>query len=327
MQTSRNRLRQSSAATALFALDETTMKGTGLPGGEAVSIPTLTFLSGDALGKEFPLIQEQVTLGRGQESDILIMDPSVSRQHVRLTCRKLLRRDGSQRFKVVLVDLGGRNGTLVNYRRVRRVVLKPGDKIALGRVILKFEYRDLADQSFHQQIYRLATEDNLTGLLNRYAISRVLSEELTKRLRYQGKVAVLLIDVDEFKSLNDTRGHLTGDRALQEIGAVLRSHVRRQDRAGRFGGEEFVVVLPETGMKGAMSVAERIRSGIERSVAAALSLTSPITASIGVASFPEDGGSVETLLDHADAAVYRAKAKGKNRVELYKQTRTSTKGA
>lgn len=326
MQTSRNRVATGSTSAA-FALEDTTLNCSGMIGTNPVSIPTLTFLSGEALGKELPLVQQQLTIGRGQEADILVMDPSVSRQHVRLTCRKLVSRDGTQRFKVVLTDLGSKNGTQVNYHKVRRVVLKAGDKITLGQVILKFEYKDLADQNFHHQIYRLATEDNLTGLLNRYAIGRVLSEELTKKLRYQGRLSVIMIDIDDFKSLNDTRGHLTGDRALQEIGAVLRSHLRRQDRAGRFGGEEFLIVMAETGMKGAIAVAERIRASIERSVAAALGLTKPVTASVGIAAFPEDGGSLEALLDHADAAVYRAKAKGKNRVELYKGTRNGASGS
>jgi diguanylate cyclase (GGDEF)-like protein len=299
-------------------IDESTLKSSGLFGETSLSIPTLTFLSGEALGKELPLIQQQVTIGRGEESDVLIMDPSVSRKHIQLTCRKVLGKGHDHNMTVVLQDLGSKNGTLVNYRKVRRAVLKPGDKICLGRVILKFEYRDLADQSFYDEVYRLATTDSLTSLLNKAAITRILSEEITKRQRYHGKLSVIMLDVDDFKSMNDTCGHLKGDRALQGIADVLRRNLRRQDRAGRFGGEEFLVVVPETGIKGAAGLAERIRQDVEQSVASGLGLHRPVTASLGVASCLPDAEGIENLVEHADIALYRAKARGKNRVELWK---------
>ncbi len=301
-------------------IDESTLKNSGLFGESSFSIPTLTFLSGEALGKELPLIQQQVTIGRGEESDVLIMDPSVSRKHIQITCRKVLGKGRAENMTVVLRDLGSKNGTLVNYRKVRRAVLKPGDKICLGHVILKFEYRDLADQSFYDEVYRLATVDSLTSLLNKATITRILSDELSKRQRYHGKLSIILLDVDNFKSLNDTLGHLTGDRALQEVAAVLRKNLRRQDRGGRFGGEEFLIVLPETGSKGALKLAERIRTDIEKAVSAGLKVERPVTASFGVASCPANVRDIENLVEHADNALYRAKAMGKNCVELWKET-------
>jgi diguanylate cyclase (GGDEF)-like protein len=301
-------------------IDESTLKSSGLFGETSLSIPTLTFLSGEALGKELPLIQHQVTIGRGEDSDVLLMDPSVSRKHVQLTCRKVLGKGHDHNMTVVLQDLGSKNGTLVNYRKVHRAVLKAGDKICLGRVILKFEYRDLADRSFYDEVYRLATTDSLTSLLNKAAITRILSDEITKRQRYHGKLSVIMLDVDNFKSLNDTYGHLKGDRALQGIAEVLRRNLRRQDRAGRFGGEEFLIVVPETGGKGAAGLAERIRLDVEQSVAAGLGLSHPLTASLGVASCLPDAEGIDNLVEHADIALYRAKARGKNRVEVWKET-------
>ncbi len=300
-------------------VDESTLKNSGLFGEASLSIPTLTFLSGEALGKELPLIQHQVTIGRGEDADVLIMDPSVSRKHIRLTCRKVLGAENRESLTVVLRDLGSKNGTTVNYRRVHRAVLKPGDKICLGRVILKFEYRDLADQNFYDEVYRLATTDGLTGLLNKATITRILSDEMIKWQRYHGKLSVILIDVDDFKSLNDTFGHLMGDRALQTIAAVLRNSLRRQDRAGRFGGEELLIVLPETDGKGALDLAERIRAGIEGTVSARLDLARPVTASFGVATCPSTVQDIGDLFEHADNALYRAKAHGKNRVEIWKE--------
>jgi diguanylate cyclase (GGDEF)-like protein len=312
---------QQSIGDALTLLiDESTMKTDGLQDRASFSIPTLTFLSGEALGKEMPLLQPQVTLGRGKECDLVLMDPAISRTHVRITSRKLIRKGKGQYLRIVLQDLDSKNGTLVNHRRVRRVTLKPGDKITLGQTILKFEFRDFADQNFHEAIYRLATTDGLTGLLNKTTITRALSEEILKQQRYHRRLSVLLLDLDDFKSLNDTLGHLTGDRVLQTVAEILTRNLRCQDKAGRFGGEEFLVVLPETGLRGAATSAERIRRDLERSIAAKVGLERAVTASIGVASFPVDGAEADDLLDRADAALYRAKARGKNRVELQHRT-------
>ncbi len=302
---------------------DTTLKNSGLFNETSRVIPTLTFLSGEALGKELPLIQPRITIGRGEESDVLLMDPSVSRKHIRLSCRKVAGKETQQGLKVILQDLDSKNGTLVNYKKVRRAVLKPGDKICIGNVILKFEYKDLADQNFYEEIYRLATTDSLTGLLNKATITRTLKEETAKSSRYHRQLSVVLMDLDDFKSLNDTFGHLTGDRVLQRVAAVLRRNLRQQDRAGRFGGEEFLLVLPETGLKGAASLSERIRMDIEKSVASDLSLARSVTVSAGVSTYPLDGHDCENLLERTDSALYRAKALGKNRTELWKETQAS----
>jgi diguanylate cyclase (GGDEF)-like protein len=306
--------------TAARLANETTLKNSGLFNETAGCIPTLTFLSGEALGRELPLIQPQITLGRGDESDVLLMDPSVSRKHARLSCRRVLGKENRNGLKVILEDLNSKNGTLVNYKRVRKAVLKPGDKICLGSVILKFEYRDLADKNFYDEIYRLATTDSLTGLLNKAAVTRALNEEVAKSVRYGRQLSIAIMDLDDFKSLNDTFGHLMGDRVLQQVASVLRGNLRQQDKPGRFGGEEFLLVLPETGLRGAYSLAERIRLDIERSVAGQLNLSRTVTVSTGISAHQSDDARCEGLLEHADAALYRAKALGKNRTELWKET-------
>jgi len=302
--------------TLLF--DESTMKSSGLFGGQPCKIPMLTFLSGESLGKELPLVQQQVTLGRGEESDLLIVDPSVSRKHIRLSCRKLIDKNKREEIKVVLEDLGSKNGTMVNYRKVRRAVLKAGDKIGIGRVILKFDYRDMADQNFFDEIYRLATVDGLTSLHNKTTIMRDLAEEIIKWHRYHRRLSIAIIDIDDFKSLNDTFGHLMGDRTLQTIAEILLKNLRRQDKAGRFGGEEFILVLPETGTRGAVALSERVRRDLEKSVATKLGLPRRVTASFGVVCCGADAADAESMIANADAALYRAKARGKNRVEVWK---------
>ncbi len=305
-----------SAATSFL---ESTCREEGLVDHDAVALPTLTFLSGDALGKEIPLVRAQLTLGRGEESDILIMDPLVSRRHVRLSTRVLVGRNLQRRPKVLLEDLGSKNGTLVNYRHVRKAVLHPGDKISLGGVILKFEYRDMADQNFYEQLHRLANFDHLTGIYNKASITRILSEEAHKTQRYSRRLSVLLLDLDHFKKVNDTHGHHCGDRVLRAAGATLRRTIRRQDSAGRFGGEEFLIVLPETGLQGALRVAERIRKAIENTAGKESGIGSTVTVSIGAASSAASPADAARLLEFADAALYKAKAEGRNRVEIWKQ--------
>lgn len=295
-----------------------TIKSSGLFGAGSSFIPILTFLSGPALGKEIPVIGRQLTLGRGSDCDVMIPDPSVSRKHLQICCRRVVQKDEASRLKIVVRDMGSRNGTMINYAPVRSAVLKPGDKIMMGRVILKFEHRDIAEQSFYDEIYRLATTDSLTSLLNKAAIARALADEVSAGQRRRRRISVVLVDIDEFKSLNDLHGHLTGDRILQSISNLFRSALRRRDKVGRFGGDEFLIVLPETGRKGAHQAAERIRRGLETSVHADLGIPVPVTASFGVASGSTDSVSPEELLQNADTALYRAKSLGRNRSEAFR---------
>jgi two-component system cell cycle response regulator len=167
------------------------------------------------------------------------------------------------------------------------------------------------------RLAQLATTDPLTALLNRRALTERLTREMERALRNESSVALLLIDLDHFKRVNDTHGHLVGDAVLREVAELLISGVRGGDFVGRFGGEEFLVVLPETDDDGAASFAERIRERVEAHLFAGRDGAPPLhmTASIGVATFPAALiESVEDLFARADAALYRAKAEGRNRV-------------
>jgi diguanylate cyclase (GGDEF)-like protein len=297
-----------------------TIQSSGLFHKDSAFIPVLTILSGPALGKEIPLIHKHLTLGRGSECDIIIPDPAVSRKHLQISCRRILKNGQHPALKVVLSDLGSRNGTQLNYVPVRRAVLKPGDKIFLGRVILKYDHRDIAEQGFYDEIYRLATTDSLTLLLNKASILRCLSEVIAGGARNRRRVSVVLVDIDGFKSLNDLFGHLMGDRILQSLADLFRSNLRNRDRVGRFGGDEFLIVLPETGSKGAAHLADRIRQLMEKSVGRDLGLPVGVTASMGVASGCTQKINPENLLEQADIALYRAKTLGRNRTEIWKKS-------
>lgn len=169
------------------------------------------------------------------------------------------------------------------------------------------------------RLEQLAQTDPLTQLLNRRALTERITAEMERALRYDSSLALLMIDLDHFKSVNDTYGHLVGDDVLRDIATLLTQTLRTTDVAARYGGEEFLALLPETDDAGAEAFAERIRAAIEAH-AFGTRLDQPglrLTASIGVASFPAARiESVEDLYARADAALYRAKADGRNRVRL-----------
>ncbi len=162
----------------------------------------------------------------------------------------------------------------------------------------------------------LAQTDPLTQVLNRRALTERLTSELDRARRYGHSVAVLMLDLDHFKQVNDTRGHLVGDGVLKDIAEILRGAVRSADFVARYGGEEFVVVLPETGVDGAVHFAERLRERIAATeFQAGLGTPLALTASIGVSLFPGPRiTSVDDLLAAADTALYKAKSDGRNRV-------------
>jgi two-component system cell cycle response regulator len=163
----------------------------------------------------------------------------------------------------------------------------------------------------------LAHTDPLTQVVNRRALTMQLTSELDRARRYQSVLSLLMLDLDHFKTVNDTYGHLIGDDVLREVAGLLQTAIRSVDVVARYGGEEFVIVLPETPLAGAVTFAERIRAQIEHHPFCETQGPLSITASVGVAVYPADGvESVEDLFARADDALYRAKAEGRNAVAV-----------
>jgi len=158
----------------------------------------------------------------------------------------------------------------------------------------------------------LATTDPMTSLFNFRYLCNCMDKEISKSRRYDRRLSVAILDLDDFKSVNDVYGHHAGDELLRAVGEVLANGVREADMVARYGGEEFSVVFPETGKEDALGVVEKLRREIA-DITLADYEDVRVTASIGVASFPEDGGDKTDLLLSADKALYRAKAAGKNR--------------
>lgn len=163
----------------------------------------------------------------------------------------------------------------------------------------------------------MARTDDLTGLYNRRELDRQLTEEIRRADRYNKPLSIILADLDHFKAFNDNHGHQVGDEVLRSVSKTLTANLREVDKACRFGGEEFVIILPECDAEAARQTAERVRSAIESSI---IQLdeeqTAKLTISIGVATSPHDGTTPESLLKSADVAMYQAKERGRNRVVL-----------
>ena len=167
-----------------------------------------------------------------------------------------------------------------------------------------------------ERLRQQSIKDPLTGLFNRRRLEEILQLELSRALRHGGRLGVIMLDVDHFKHFNDTYGHEAGDSVLREIGTILRSKLRREDTACRYGGEEFTLIVPETDQAGLRKLAELVRARVEEQVATVLDqeVEEPVTVSLGAAVFPEHGQDTHTLLQAADEALYQAKRSGRNQV-------------
>jgi diguanylate cyclase (GGDEF)-like protein len=270
-------------------------------------MPAIILYDGDEIGGLHSLTKDETVIGRTAGADIVIPESSVSRGHA------VIRRStpGGDDFEVV--DLGSTNGTFVDGQRVERLALAPGSKVAIGGRVLKFEMVDETDVAYQSRIVQMIHLDELTGLLTKRSLFRALEVELVRTERYHHPVSVLMMDLDHFKLVNDTHGHLLGSHCLSEVGALIREATRVTDVNGRYGGEEFVSFLPETDTAAALMVAERIRETLAEKSFEYGGTTYQVRISIGVATYPADGATLETLVRAADTALYRAKALGRNR--------------
>ena len=193
-----------------------------------------------------------------------------------------------------------------------RAQLRAAAELAKARTAFETLESTMAD---NRRLEELATTDPLTRVLNRRALSDRLAIEMDRARRYASDLAILLIDIDFFKRVNDSAGHLAGDEVLRQIAGRIQTAVRTVDIVARYGGEEFVVILPETLPAGAVTFAERLRAGIEAHEFVVGGREIRLTVSIGISTFPAaDIASADDFFARADAAMYRAKQNGRNQV-------------
>jgi diguanylate cyclase (GGDEF)-like protein len=266
----------------------------------------LVQVRGPDLGRRLVLSSNVVTIGRDPESVIVLRSDSVSRYHARIEPW-----DSGHR----VVDNQSTNGTYRNQQQVAgTALLVSGDYIQVGDAIFKYLSGDNIEMAYHEEIYRLTIEDSLTQTANKRALLDFLDKEFSRARRHQRDLAVVMMDLDHFKRVNDTFGHLMGDFVLREFADLVGKRIRREEMFARYGGEEFCVVLPEMDLEKAKRFAETVRGLVEEHVFVFEGNQLRMTCSLGVAVAQEPMAKPEELVALADDNLYRAKNEGRNRV-------------
>jgi len=273
----------------------------------------VTVVTGPGAGRVFSVSGEAV-IGRGKEAHVRIDDGGASRAHARIYAS-----GGSY----VVEDLGSTNGTFVDGRRIERAELKSGDRIHLGpHIVLSFAILDAQAERITQQLYESSVRDPLTRAFNRRYLVERLASEVAYARRHKTALGLILMDLDLFKRVNDTHGHLAGDELLREVSATVQRMIRAEDVFARFGGEEFVLLVRGIEHVNVGRFAERVRSAVERLEvrAGAAGAVIKATISAGYASITElpsddrEQSLPERMLRLADERLYLAKSAGRNRV-------------
>jgi diguanylate cyclase (GGDEF)-like protein len=266
---------------------------------------------GQPMGEVIALPPGGLGLGRAAENGLCLSEPEVSRHHARLQISADLE-------SVELRDLGSANGVFVNGRRMLAdpspVRLKAEDVIRVGKHAFKLKHMDALERRYHRDMVASTILDPLTGVGNRAAVLYQLGSQVELARRHRRPLAVILADLDRFKRVNDTHGPQTGDRALEAFGALLRNRLRSSDPVGRLGGDEFLIVLPETSLALAISAANGLRRALaEQPLSLENGLSLQLTCSLGVAEMKAGDTNGGALLARADAALYGAKTGGRDR--------------
>ena len=268
--------------------------------------PTLVMIAGPEIGRHIALDQASMTVGRDPEAELSIQMPGVSRRHC-----EFVTKDGS----VGVRDLGSTNGTWVNQKRLAAdmvTALDRGDIVHAGGIAFKLVGGGDLEQEYHEAVHNMMFLDGLTGARNRRFLMDLLSREIPRCLRHQRPLAVMILDVDHFKEINDTRGHLAGDDVSRGLVERVNEITREEDSITRYGGDEFIVVMPESEIEGARIYAQRVCDVVAERGFESDGQRIQATVSIGVAELTDERDTPEKLIAAADQALYEAKARGRN---------------
>jgi diguanylate cyclase (GGDEF)-like protein len=267
---------------------------------------SLRQMNGTFIGRKYPLNQGSTLVGRDPGLDITVNEDSVSRRHAELIY------DGNS---LQVMDLGSTNGTFINDVPVKNKTASHGDVIRFGNIIFKYIPAGSIETMFHDELSNLAHLDGLTGCFNRKYILDYLETEVKRCQKLELPLSLIMLDLDHFKNVNDTHGHLAGDYVLKETVRLLRDKVlRTSDVLGRYGGEEFCIIMSEAALRTGIDVGERIRKNIEKHEYVFDGIRLTVTISAGVAQISKKGETSKDLIAAADKALYDAKESGRNKV-------------
>jgi diguanylate cyclase (GGDEF)-like protein len=262
---------------------------------------------GPDIGRRIPLVESQYIVGRDSEAGFVVSRSSVSRQHARL----YIDDDGNWWVE----DLNSTNGTFVNESRIHAQQINDADQVRFGDAIYKFLSGSNIESAYHEAIHNMAIQDGMTGIHNKRFFMEFLEREIAVASRHGHPLTLVMFDVDYFKKVNDTHGHLAGDAVLKDLAQRIRPRIRREDLFARYGGEEFACVLPSTGIEGGIVFADHLRLIIAERPTLFDNLSIPFTISLGVTTLNrENNVDATALIKRADEKLYAAKHGGRNRV-------------
>jgi len=278
--------------------------------GEIKKLACIVQFSGQEIGRPYFLPQGDTIIGREPRSGVRLSEPRVSRFHALIKV---------SRKQISLEDLGSANGTFLNGKRIKSVRdLRDGDTIAIGPARFKYFEPGNVDQLFYDELYKKATIDEKTGVFNDKFLLGALNSEVDVSLSFGRDMSIVIYDLDHFKKVNDRFGHAFGDHVLSITAQIVSRSIRHNDMLCRYGGEEFVVILPETDVATAHKLAERFTQAVASFKFTFKGPKETIeyfqTLSAGVAQLNTDCLTSEKLMQHADAKLYKAKKEGRNRV-------------
>ncbi len=270
----------------------------------------LIVVEGAGVGRMLELGTTPVTIGRDPNAVLSLPVPGASRAHARV----FLSPSGDE---AILEDVGSKNGTFVNKVPVQRVVLQDEDVIFIGTARVKYLAPGNIEHTYFAQLEAATRLDALTGLLNRRVFDDTL-ERAFEAARTGGRpLGLLMVDIDHFKAVNDRYGHLAGDHVLRDLAAIMRRSMRPEDTSCRYGGEEFVSILPDTPEPTVFRLAERLRTAVASFGFRFGDLALRLTVSVGGAVLDRRMTAPNELVVRADEALYAAKEGGRNRVVVY----------
>jgi diguanylate cyclase (GGDEF)-like protein len=267
---------------------------------------SLILIHGAPQGKRFPLEKDVILIGRSNETDVQIMENGVSRVHTKLI------RNGDH---LIVHDMGSLNGTFVNNEKIAECKLQKDDLIGIGVAVLKYLPPGSVEIQYHRRLSDAAFTDPLTGVNNKGYLMEAMENEFKSHKKRSSPLSLIVIDLDLFTDINTDHGHDGGDYVIKEACQIIRDKgVRNTDILGRYGGDEFVVILPDTPTPQAEEIAERIRSHIAGHDFVYDKKPIKLTASCGVATLTPDVTDHISFFKVADRALYKAKGLGRNQL-------------